>query len=140
MSDSRAAKRKAKDKAFYVKSAKQAKKSAFELGPGQKGFICTTNNREKESIREAYNLLNEYADILYGSQKVTDKTEPEGAEVTVKKESTEIEDELSKEVADLKNETKKPETRRFQSVVTGVKNCAFIKTTVSFTASTLIGM
>lgn len=48
-------KRKAKDKAYYIKSAKQARKSANELGPGQKGFLCTSN-REKESVREAYNV------------------------------------------------------------------------------------
>lgn len=49
-------KRKAKDKAYYIKSAKQAKRSAGELGPGMKGFLCTSN-REKESVREAYNVF-----------------------------------------------------------------------------------
>ena len=49
-------KRKAKDKAFYIKSAKQARISAGELGPGMKGFLCTSN-REKDSVREAYNVI-----------------------------------------------------------------------------------
>ena len=48
-------KRKARDKAFYIKSAKQARRSAGELGPGIKGFLCTSN-REKDSVREAYNV------------------------------------------------------------------------------------
>ena len=52
-----AGKRKAKAKAFYIKSAKQAKRSASELGPDTgKGFLCTTG-REKDAVREAYNVI-----------------------------------------------------------------------------------
>nr|CAG4646666.1 EOG090X0GPG [Macrothrix elegans] len=119
-------KRKAKDKAFYVKTAKLARRSAkgpSELGPDMKGFLCTSN-REKDCVREAYNILNEHADLLYGSESKVE--EPE------KKEELEIEDELSKEVADLKNQQSKPVAeRRFQSVLTGVKGCVFIRTTVN---------
>lgn len=50
-----AQKRKAKDKAFYIKSAKLARMSAGELGPGMKGFLCT-GNQEKDAVREAYNV------------------------------------------------------------------------------------
>ncbi|EFX89966.1 hypothetical protein DAPPUDRAFT_220030 [Daphnia pulex] len=117
-------KRKAKDKAYYIKSAKQARKSSNELGPGQKGFLCTSN-REKESVREAYNILNEYADIIYGSEKP--KEEAELSEV--KKE--EIEDELSKEMEELKKKQAAPVSeRRFQCVMTNIKGCIFIRSTV----------
>ena len=38
-----------------------------------KGFLITCNNREKEAVKEAYNLLNEYADKLYGPEQVMSK-------------------------------------------------------------------
>nr|CAG4651431.1 EOG090X0GPG [Simocephalus serrulatus]SVE94582.1 EOG090X0GPG [Simocephalus serrulatus] len=116
-------KRKARDKAFYIKSAKQARRSAGELGPGIKGFLCTSN-REKDSVREAYNLLNEHADIIYGTTEVKEDTKG-------KEEDLEIEDELSKEVENLKKMQAVPVSeRRFQSVATGVKGCLFIRSTV----------
>nr|CAG4649787.1 EOG090X0GPG [Scapholeberis mucronata]SVE93962.1 EOG090X0GPG [Scapholeberis mucronata] len=115
-------KRKARDKAFYIKSAKQARRSAGELLPGIKGFLCTSN-REKDSVREAYNLLNEHADILYGSE-----IKEEGIE---EKKGLEIEDELSQEMENLKKKAEKSVSeRRFQSVATGVKGCLFIRSTV----------
>jgi tRNA acetyltransferase TAN1 len=48
-------------------SSKRAKR-AFCLAPDQRGFLISCNFREKEAIREAYVLLNEYADRLYGSE------------------------------------------------------------------------
>lgn len=124
-------KRKAKDKAFYIKSAKQARTSQHELGVGMKGFLCTSN-REKESVREAYNILNEFADILYGSDKSKNDKDDKNDESEKKDEkgNLEIEDELSKEVAEMKKKTT-PGERRFQSVATGVKGCLFIRSTVS---------
>jgi len=118
MSDRNSAKRKAKDKAFYIRSAKQQKNSLKELSPGMKGFMCTSN-REKDSVREAYNILNEFGDIIYGSEAPKMK----------KVEDLEIEDELAAEIAELKKQAQ-PSERRFQSVATGVKGCVFIKTTV----------
>ena len=42
-----------------------------QLDVGMKGFLITCNNREREAVREAYNLLNEYADQLYGQEQVS---------------------------------------------------------------------
>jgi len=36
------------------------------LDVGDKGFLITCNRMEKQTIREAYNLLNEYSYELYG--------------------------------------------------------------------------
>jgi len=120
MSESYSAKRKAKDKAFYIRTAKHQKSSQKELGLEMKGFMCTSN-REKDSVREAYNILNEFGDILYGSEAPrTKKVE----------EELEIEDELAAEIAELKQQRWKPSERRFLSVTTGVKGCVFIRTTV----------
>lgn len=43
------------------------------LKAGLKGFVCTCNGMEKQCIRESYNILNEYADKLYGEEQVIDK-------------------------------------------------------------------
>jgi len=115
-------KRKAKDKAYYIRTAKLAKNSQKELSTGMKGFMCTSA-REKDSVREAYNILNEFGDILYGSENAKTNEKNEDQEVL------EIEDELSAEVAELKKYTPRAE-RRFQSVATGVKGCVFIRSTV----------
>ncbi len=56
-----------KSKKWFCKNAKKARRS-FILAPNQKGFLISCNFREKEAIREAYVLLNEYADRLYGSE------------------------------------------------------------------------
>lgn len=75
--------------------------------------------------------MNEHADILYGSDAPPSDAE-EGAE------EKEIEDELSKDLADLKKQQATPiAERRFQNVQSGVKGIVFIRTTVCFkTAST----
>lgn len=54
-----------KYKAFANKHKKGSK-----LEPGLVGFLCTCNGkfREKDCLREAYNILNEFADELYGPQ------------------------------------------------------------------------
>ena len=69
-------------------------------------------------------LLNEHADLLFG-------TEAPAAEEEEVKVKLEIEDELSKDLADLKQEHATPiAERRFQSVQSGIKGCIFIRTTV----------
>ena len=38
------------------------------LAPGMKGFFVTCNNNEKLAVRESYNILNEYAEKIYGAE------------------------------------------------------------------------
>lgn len=61
---------KKRPKSYYKKCAAGGKKakSANDLDTGMKGFLVTCNKYEKESVREMYNLLNEYADELYGPE------------------------------------------------------------------------
>ena len=47
------------------------KKRKFALCPDLKGFLLFCNNKEKETIREAYVLLNQFADQMYGPEKST---------------------------------------------------------------------
>ena len=58
-----------RQKSYYRKCAKKQKFSNDNiLSPGMSGFIATCNDREKQCVREAYNLLNKYADKLYGKE------------------------------------------------------------------------
>ncbi|CAL8100147.1 unnamed protein product [Orchesella dallaii] len=50
------------------------------LRSGMKGFICTTNMRERECVREAYNILNEYAEDKKGDDESENRMETEGDE------------------------------------------------------------
>nr|CAG4636616.1 EOG090X0GPG [Eubosmina coregoni]SVE70143.1 EOG090X0GPG [Eubosmina coregoni] len=100
-----------------------------QAGPDTgKGFLCTTG-REKDAVREAYNILNSYADILYKSSDSSDDKAKGGVET--KADELEIEDELSKEVAEMKKEYAAPiAERRFQNVLSNVKCCIYIRTTL----------
>ena len=121
-------KRKAR-KAAYFKAAKKSRK--YEAGrvlkEGMSGFLITCNNREKEAVREAYNLLNEYADKVFGPElKAADEKE----DIL---DCDDIDSALDKEKESLQAETTaitdKVE-RRFQQVESGANNCIFIKTTL----------
>lgn len=45
-------------------------KVSRELDVGMQGILITCNMNERKCTSEAYNLLNEYADKLYGPEKV----------------------------------------------------------------------
>ena len=53
---------------YYLKSAKQQRMGKRCLEKGMKGFFITCNFREREAKQEAYALLNEYANVLYGEE------------------------------------------------------------------------
>lgn len=64
---------KKRPKSYYIKCAnKKPKRDSWKLEVGMKGFLVTCNNNEKGAVRDAYNILNEYADKLYGPEKVVD--------------------------------------------------------------------
>ncbi|XP_055373346.1 THUMP domain-containing protein 1 homolog [Condylostylus longicornis] len=89
------------------------------LQPGQKGFLVTCNFREKDCVRECYNILNEYANKIYGVEKNSTDITADGSDIT---------DELEKEIINLNSKMKNG--RRFQNVETKTTNCIFIKTTI----------
>ena len=69
MSETNVNKRKAKGKWHQ----QYAKKRKFSLCPDLKGFLLFCNCKERETIREAYVLLNQFADRMYGSEVTKDK-------------------------------------------------------------------
>eukprot|EP00795_Rhopilema_esculentum_P014082 gene14083-5069_t len=115
-----------RNKKFYC--GHDAKKKRIEdLAPGVKGFLITCNERkEAPVVSEAYALLNEYADIIYGPEKI-DEENP-NSESSDEGEDKNIEDALKKEVSELKS--RKFKERRFKAAKVKIKNLVFIKTTL----------
>jgi len=56
---------KKRKKSYYCQVKRQCGGRQM-LDVGIKGFLITCNRMEKQTIREAYNLLNEYSCELYG--------------------------------------------------------------------------
>uniref|UniRef100_A0A2I2YYA3 Uncharacterized protein n=1 Tax=Gorilla gorilla gorilla TaxID=9595 RepID=A0A2I2YYA3_GORGO len=80
--------------------------------------------KRRECVEEAYTLLNEYGDDMYGPEKFTDKDQqPSGSEG----EDDDVEAVLKKEVGDIKASTEMS-LRGFQSVESGANNVVFIRT------------
>jgi len=49
-------------------------KGSRELEVGAQGVLVTCNMNERKCTSEAYSLLNEYADALYGPEQVSSMT------------------------------------------------------------------
>lgn len=120
-------------------------KSKNFLEPGIRGFFATCNFREKDCVRECYNLLNEYIDqeptqsdvqVAIEKKKVLqskeEKLNDSGTAAGVDDDDVEEEDIstlLEKEIKTITS-AKKGDRNRFQQVESGVGNCIFIKTTI----------
>lgn len=109
-------KRKAKNKQWF----KGQKKRKFSLCPDIKGFLCFCNYREKEAIREAYNILNQHYEEVENTAAAVREDEEEDIDAQLEKEKSE----LAKEAGESE------EGRRFQVVESGVNNVLFIRTQV----------
>ncbi|XP_023345775.1 THUMP domain-containing protein 1 [Eurytemora carolleeae] len=129
---------KRKNKSYYANASKKARYAGQGrmLAENMRGFLLTCNNREKEAVREAYNLFNEYADSLYGSDKTNqgmkgEMINKEEEKVKVEEEEEEVEDIEAAFEKEKENLVKKrKEEKRFQMVESGANNCIFIKTTL----------
>lgn len=130
-------------KMAYKKQGYQQKPKFF-LEPGIKGFLATCNFREKDCVRECYNLLNEYADQnsendeknvekspddAIGNEKPNAEPGTRGEDDDDDVEEEDISSQLEKEIKSA-NRQQKTNQNRFQQVQTKVPNCIFIRTTV----------
>ncbi|XP_030371999.1 THUMP domain-containing protein 1 homolog [Scaptodrosophila lebanonensis] len=116
---------------------KQNKKKYFQskkqvLQVGQRGFLATCNINEKACVRECYNLLNHYADILYGpeGQEKGPEQKKESSEenaAATKPDAESDSDDLEAAAAKCR-EVQVQKKLRFQNVDTGTTNCVFIRT------------
>ncbi|XP_029364985.1 THUMP domain-containing protein 1 [Echeneis naucrates] len=101
-------------------------KGSRELEVGMEGILITCNMNERKCTAEAFNLLNEYADKLYGPEKLQDNT-GSSSEDEEDAEEEDVEVALKKEVAQLQASGAKLE-RRFQALDSGANNVIFIRT------------
>lgn len=106
---------KKRKKNYYKSFAKKRRTGTLE--PEMTGFLVTFERSEFQATKDCYELLNEYADKIWGAEK---------QEETDSKQS--IEDDLAAELNELKES--KDKTRRFQKVKTAVTGNFFITTTV----------
>ncbi|CAB3242999.1 unnamed protein product [Arctia plantaginis] len=121
-----------KKKKFYFRK----RRNKYFLEPGFRGFFCTCNFREKDCVKEMYNLLNEYAGKLYPDLGIEQTSAvPQSAAQEDDRSESESEDEtdigdiLRREVESIKKESQKSlRDKRFQVVETGASNCIFVKT------------
>jgi len=123
-------KRKAR-KQNYFQTAKKSRKiqEGKVLKEGMRGFLLTCNNREKETVREAYNLLNQFADKIFGPEHM-EKVAEEKEQSDVEDEDIDAAFEKEKgELVEISDKNCKGE-RRFQVVESGARNCVFIKTSL----------
>lgn len=87
---------------------------------GITGILVTCNLREVECLRETYSLLNEYNDKLKGEEV---KPEGEKDDSQCESDSGDVESELQKEIAQLKN----PAAKKFRQIPTKCKNIIFVE-------------
>ncbi|XP_017053449.1 THUMP domain-containing protein 1 homolog [Drosophila ficusphila] len=125
---------------FKNNKKKYFKSKAQVLQPGQRGFFATCNINEKACVRECYNLLNHYADILYGPEKVENEPEKEEAQeeaggeasgdagkATAGEATSDDDDDLEAAAAKCREKNSQRKVR-FQSLDTSTTNCVFIRT------------
>lgn len=111
---------------------KQNKKKYFQqskkqfLQAGQRGFLVTCNMNEKACVRECYNLLNHYADELYGPEAVS-KQDTDAEAVKDGDGGDADSDDVDAAVAKCR-QIFEQRRLRFQNVDTGTTNCIFIRT------------
>ena len=118
---------------YYISSSNPKKAKSFEeLKSGLKGFLITCGSDERRTTLEAYALLNEYADKLYGPEIATNENESENDE------DDDIEKSLKRQVDDLKSI--KDRKRRFQRVPVKAKNIVFIRTSVENPSQLLLNI
>lgn len=60
-----------RSKKRYVGGHGKRWKGSRELEVGMQGVLITCNMNERKCTAEAFNLLNEYAEQLYGPEKVS---------------------------------------------------------------------
>lgn len=105
-------------------SSKRFKSSSLEVG--MEGILITCNMNERKCTAEAFNLLNEYADKLYGPEKFQDSNGSSSKEEE-EDEEEDVADALKKEVSQLQASGSK-QKRRFQAFDSGANNVIFIRT------------
>ncbi|GCB73306.1 hypothetical protein scyTo_0002467 [Scyliorhinus torazame] len=112
---------KRRNKGSFLSHAAKKPRGSRELEVGMQGLLITCNMNEKKCTAEAYSLLNEYADQLYGPEKFVEESNSED------EEDDDAETALKKEVKQIRASTQN-NLRRFQALDSGANNVVFIRT------------
>ncbi|XP_077173185.1 THUMP domain-containing protein 1 [Paroedura picta] len=124
--------RKRRPKAQFVSAAAAAKRArpggARQLEAGMRGILITCNMNERKCVAEAYSLLGEYGEQLYGPEQFLEQDDSRalGSEEEAEEED-DAEAAVKKEVDQIRASTEQ-KLRRFQSVESGANNVVFIRT------------
>lgn len=106
-----------KAKSYFIK---QARKHGGSIEVGDQGFLVTCNFKERDSIRECYQLLNEYSKKLFPEDQGEGEGEDDNDDIT-----SQLQSQIEKT-----NKEMKERAHKFSSVATGVQNLLFIKSVV----------
>uniref|UniRef100_A0A8C1LY62 THUMP domain-containing protein 1 n=1 Tax=Cyprinus carpio TaxID=7962 RepID=A0A8C1LY62_CYPCA len=99
-------------------------KGSRELEVGAQGVLITCNMNERKCTSEAFSLLNEYADALYGPEQPADTQDSLSEE---EEDDEDAEAALKKEVSQIQM-SMKTHQQRFTAVDSGANNVVFIRT------------
>uniref|UniRef100_A0A8C6XXQ8 THUMP domain-containing protein 1 n=1 Tax=Naja naja TaxID=35670 RepID=A0A8C6XXQ8_NAJNA len=118
-------------KGQYVQAAKRPRPAGRrQLEAGMCGILITCNMNERKCVAEAYSLLGEYGEQLYGPEQFAERDEDRlsgNEEEEEEEEEDDAEAALKKEVDQIRTSTEQKQ-RRFQSVESGANNVVFIRT------------
>uniref|UniRef100_UPI00398EFBD5 THUMP domain-containing protein 1 isoform X1 n=1 Tax=Pristiophorus japonicus TaxID=55135 RepID=UPI00398EFBD5 len=114
---------KRRNKSSYLSHAAKKHRGSRELEVGMQGLLITCNMNEKKCTAEAYSLLSEYADQLYGPEKFVEGSNSEDEE----DDDDDAEVALKKEVKQIRTSTQN-QLCRFQALDSGANNVVFIRT------------
>ncbi|XP_043119186.1 THUMP domain-containing protein 1 [Puntigrus tetrazona] len=103
--------------------AHKKQRGARELEVGAQGVLVTCNMNERKCTSEAFSLLSEYADALYGPEQPADTQDS----LSEEEEEEDAEAALKKEVSQIKASIKTHQ-QRFCAVESGANNVLFIRT------------
>ncbi|XP_073697776.1 THUMP domain-containing protein 1 [Garra rufa] len=104
--------------------AHKKQKGSRELEVGAQGVLITCNMNERKCTSEAFSLLNEYADALYGPEQPADRQDSLSED---EEEDEDAEAALKKEVSQIQSSIKTHQ-QRFSAVDSGANNVVFIRT------------
>ncbi|XP_077462201.1 THUMP domain-containing protein 1 [Stigmatopora argus] len=115
-------------KKYFLTPQQHAKRlrASKELAVGMQGILITCNMNQDKCTAEAFDLLGEYADKIYGPEKFEEDIQGGNGEEENPQEE-DVEDALKKEVAHLRAADGVLE-RRFQALESGANNVVFIRT------------
>ncbi|XP_015733001.1 THUMP domain-containing protein 1 [Coturnix japonica] len=123
--------RKRRLKSQFLARSKRPRGAGRQLEAGMRGILITCNMNERKCVGEAYSLLGEYGDLLYGPEQLPEPAERLSGSDREEEEQEEEEDDaeaaLKKEVGQIRASTER-RLRRFQSVESGANNVVFIRT------------